>query len=176
MLPSVVLLAAVLPLALSVPSPRRGGGGGGGGLALAVAAGVIAADSQNGYSTDRSNPPDSGYDASTTCTYTGGTTTTIAAAAGAAWMGSMNGCLSALAANNWSGNECAPPTGGQFGFYKGENDYPDAVDCFSRCQGCLGSAINATQAVTTKCQYEYKTPELLGSYKTHTCTMGYDAQ
>lgn len=184
----ILPLATVLTLTHSAPSPRRGGGGGGGGggfsssssssssdgLALAGLAGVIVANAQNGYSTDGDAIPDSGYDASSTCTYDGGNATN-AAAASPAWTNSMTGCLNALNATNWSGTECVPPVGGvTFGFYKGENDYTDPVDCWNRCAGCLGSAINASWAETTKCQYEYKTHELIG-YKTHTCTMGFDA-
>ena len=88
----------------------------------------------------------------------------------------MTGCLNALNAENWDGTECAPPVGGTtFGFWKGENDYDDGVDCWKRCAGCLSTAINASQAVTTKCQYEYRTKGDFVGYKTHTCTMGYDA-
>ncbi|CAF9920656.1 MAG: hypothetical protein ALECFALPRED_001595 [Alectoria fallacina] len=184
--PALLLsLATLLPLTLSAPSPRKGGGGisGGGissgsdssaGLALASLGGVIVANAQNGYSLDSDAIPNAGYDASSTCTYAGANATNEAAAA-PAWISSMTGCLDALNAEDWNGNECAPPVGGMtFGFWKGENDYSDGVDCYNRCAGCLGTAINASQAVTTKCQYEYKTHELVG-YKTHTCTMGYDA-
>ena len=192
---SLAIFAALLPLALSVPSPRRGGGGGGGGggigrggggggssgssgdgLGYALAGGFIYADSQNGYSIDSSDPPDAGYDAKTTCDYKGSNTTTLAAAEAPAWQTAMNTCLNLLSANNWNGQTCTPPVGGQFGFYKGEDDYSDPVDCFSRCSGCLGSSINASQAVTTKCQYEYRTNRELAGYKTHTCTMGYETK
>ncbi len=181
MLPSLAILLSLvtlLPTALSAPSPRGshhggGGGGGGGGLALAYAGGTIAATAQNGYSSDGDDPPDSGYGASSTCTYKGGNAT-AAYAASSAWISSMTGCLNVLNADNWSGTSCAPPTGGvTFGFYKGENDYADPVDCFERCAGCLSSAINAGQAVTTKCQYEYKTKRSVTGYKTHTCAVGY---
>ncbi len=184
MLPSFAILlplAAILPLTLTAPSPKggRGGGGGGGsggtGLALAGLAGVIVANAQNGYSIDGNGPPNSGYDASSTCTYTGGNATSDDAA-DPAWISSMTGCLNALGAANFNGNACTPPVGGQtFGFWKGNNDYGDGAECYQRCVGCLSTAINASQAVTTKCQYEYRTKELLGIYKTHTCTMGYDA-
>ena len=178
-------LAAFLPLILTAPSPRRGGGlggfggsGGGGGsdgLALAGLAGVIVANAQNGYSLDGDAAPDAGYDASSTCTYAGGNATS-ATASDPAWMSSMTGCLNALSVENWNGNACTPPVGGEtFGFWKGENDYSDGVDCYKRCVGCLSTAINAGQAVTTKCQYEYRTHRDLVGYKTHTCTMGYDA-
>lgn len=191
MLPSLAMLlslAALLPHALTAPSPRRGGGGGGGGgfggggggggggtgLALAGLAGVIVANAQNGYSIDGSSPPDAGYDPSSTCTYNGGSATDNYAT-NTAWINSMTGCLNALNASNWSGNSCSPPVGGQtFGFYKGEDDYSDPVDCYQRCAGCLSAAINASQATTIKCQYEYKTQRSLVGYKTHTCTMGYD--
>ena len=195
---SLAIFAALLPLALSVPSPRgRGGGGGGGGGGgrgggssggggssysssgnglTYVAAGVLLADSQNGYTTDNTYPPDAGYDPTTTCDYKGSNMTTLAAANAPAWQTAMNTCLNALSANNWDGTECTPPVGGAFGFYKGENDYSDPVDCFSRCSGCLGSSINASQAVTTKCQYEYRTHRLVEGYKTHTCTMGYETK
>ncbi|KAL9070049.1 MAG: hypothetical protein Q9161_005105 [Pseudevernia consocians] len=185
MLPSLAILlpfAAFLPLGLTVPSPRggggfhvSGGGGGGTGLALAGLTGVIVANAQNGYSIDGSDPPDSGYGASSTCTYNGGNATD-SAATDPAWISSMTGCLNALNGTNWNGNECAPPVGGvTFGFWKGENDYDDPVDCYQRCVGCLSTAINASQAVTTKCQYEYSTHRAVVGYKTHTCTMGFDA-
>ncbi|KAM0797344.1 hypothetical protein BDR22DRAFT_824436 [Usnea florida] len=203
---SLAILAALLPLALSVPSPRgRGGGGGGGGFSrggggggsdessggggsvgsvgssgsgygYALAGGVVYGDSQNGYSTDTSDPPDAGYDGTTTCDFKGSNTTTLASSDAPGWQTAMNTCLNLLSANNWDGTTCTPPVGGQFGFYKGENDYSDPVDCFSRCSGCLGSSINASQAVTTKCQYEYRTQRALAGYKTHTCTMGYETK
>ena len=69
-----------------------------------------------------------------------------------------------------------PTVGGTtFGFYKGENDYSDGGDCWKRCAGCLSTAIQAGQGVTTKCQYEYRTKGAVLGFKTHTCTMGYDA-
>ena len=188
MLPSLVTLlrlAAIIPLALAAPSPRggRGGGGGGGhsggssgggsgsGIALAYLGGTIAATSQNGYSIDGDAAPDAGYDASSTCTYNGGNVTTSPA-----WVSTMTGCLNALNGSSWSGTECVPTAGGTtFGFYKGENDYSDGGDCWKRCAGCLSSAIDAGQNVTTKCQYEYRTKGDFVGYKTHTCTMGYDA-
>ncbi|CAD6572893.1 MAG: hypothetical protein ASARMPRED_005762 [Alectoria sarmentosa] len=102
------------------------------GLALAALGGVIVANAQNGYSLDSDAIPDAGYDASSTCTYAGANATNEAAAA-PAWISSMTGCLDALNAENWNGNECAPPVGGMtFGFWKGENDYSDGVDCYNR--------------------------------------------
>ncbi|CAF9911821.1 hypothetical protein IMSHALPRED_010586 [Imshaugia aleurites] len=164
MLPSTIFLsiAALLPLTLSAPAPK------GAGLALASSAGAVVANDLD------SEVPNGGYDPSSSCTYTGGNSTN-AASNNPAWMTAMTACLNELNATNWDGTSCTPPTGGiTFGFYKGENDYSDPVDCFGRCSSCLSSAINAGEAVTTKCQYEYRTHELL-SYKTHTCTMGYDA-
>lgn len=189
MLPSPFIVlspASLLPLTFSAPSPRRGGGGFGSlggsshgsseGLALAGLAGVIVANSGNGYSLDGDPAPNAGYDGSTTCTYSGGNVTNTLATS-PTWISNMTGCLNALAADDWSGTECAPAVGGaKFGFYKGENDYDDAVDCYQRCEGCLSAAINASQAVTTRCQYEYRTLRDIAGYKTHTCTMGYDAQ
>ena len=134
---------------------------------------MIAATSQNGYSIDGDAPPDAGSDPSSTCTYNGGSATSLTAT----WIDSMTGCLNTLNADNWNGAECTPPVGGtKFGFWKGENDYADGVDCWKRCAGCLSSAINASQAISTKCQYEYRTTREIIGYKTHTCTMGYDAQ
>lgn len=181
MFPSLIILLGIatsLPLALTAPSPKGvrissggGGGGGGGGVALAYLGGTIAATAQNGYSIDGDSPPDpAGYDPSSTCTYTGGNVTVTPT-----WVSAMTGCLNTLNADNWDGAECVPTAGGTtFGFYKGENDYDSGTDCWKRCAGCLSSAINAGQNVTTKCQYEYRVKEEL-HYKTHTCTMGYDA-
>ena len=180
-LPILLPLAIILPLGLTVPSPRRSGGGGGGSsssgsnLALAGLAGVVIANSDNGYSINGQPPPDSGYDGSGSCSYSGGSATN-ADATDPSWISAMTGCLNLLGANDWSGNECAPSVGGTtFGFWKGEDDYSDPVDCYQRCVGCLSSAVNASQAVTTKCQYEYRTHRSVAGYKTHTCTMGYDA-
>lgn len=96
----------------------------------------------------------------------------------------MTGCLAQLNVDNFNGVECLPNKGvpngpvlggTTFGFYKGTNDYdPGGADCYQQCGGCLSGAVNASQAVTTKCQYEYRTHRDVG-YKTHTCTMGYVA-
>ena len=202
MLPSftiLLFLASILSPAFGIPSPRgvriSGGGGGGsrgggsrgsgedsGGESSSgssggntyIAAGGVFPNSGNGYSTYSAPVPDSGDHVSYSCDYHGANATD-AFAQDPAWITSMTGCLDVMNAGNWSGTECAPPTGGvTFGFWKGEDDYSDPVDCFNRCAGCLGSAINASQAITTKCQYEYRTSRSVTGYKTHTCTMGYD--
>ena len=182
--PILLSLATLLSPALGVPSPRRGGGFGGGGgggggggnngLALAALGGVIVANSQNGYSTYGADPPDAGYDAKTSCDYNGAGATD-AFATDPAWISSMTTCLQFLNGANWAGMECNPPTGdATFGFWIGEDDYSDQADCYQRCSGCIGTAINASQAVTTTCTYEYRTKRALIGYKTHTCKVGYD--
>lgn len=179
MLPSFTIffsLATLLSPALCVPSPKGGRGGSSGssgsGLGLGLLAGTLIADPNHPYRYN-APAPDTGFGESFSCDYNGAAATDVFAT-DPAWISSMSGCLNVMDANNWDGALCQPPTGGvEFGFWKGEDDYSDPVDCFQRCQGCLSAAINASQAITTKCQYEYKTHRLLG-YKTHTCTMGYD--
>ena len=156
-------LAALLPRALSAPSPGHG---------LAVLAGVVVADAAAGTFDNAAadtTPDTAGYDPSSSCTYNG---PTYSVSKPSAWQTSMTGCLNQLNATNWDGAECSPVGGVTFGFYKGTNDYSDPVDCFNRCSACLSSAISANSTLTTKCQYEYRTPRPPG-YKTHTCTMGY---
>ena len=157
-------LAALLPRALSAPSPHGVSG-------LAVLAGVVTADAAAGtFDNSADSPPDdAGYDPTSSCTYNG---PTYSVPNPNAWQTSMTGCLDQLNASNWNGAECSPVGGVKFGFYKGNNDYSDPVDCFNRCSACLLSAISANSSATTKCQYEYKTRKLLG-VSTHTCTMGY---
>lgn len=192
-------LAALLPFTLGVPDPRgRGGGGGGGGrggggggvgsggsgsvssgdYALAALGGVIVANANNHYSTDGDPPPNSGYSPGYSCDFDG-TNKTNSSAADVAWMGAMTQCLNLMSTDSWAGNECVPqPGGGKYLFWKGEDDYDSGSECYQRCFGCLSSAINASRADTTKCQYEYRTARSIGlikGYKTHTCTMGYDA-
>ena len=191
----LLFLTSILSPAFGIPSPRGriGGGGfrsggsrgsgedssgesssGSSGGNTYIAAGGVFPNSGNGYSTYSAPVPDDGDHVSYSCDYHGANATD-AFVQDPAWITSMTGCLNVMNASNWSGTKCAPPTGGvTFGFWKGEDDYSDPVDCFNRCAGCLGSAINASQAVTTKCQYEYRTSRSLVGYKTHTCSMGYD--
>ena len=95
----------------------------------------------------------------------------------AAWRERMLSCLDNLNADNYDGNECRPAAGQPtFGFYKGKKHYEDfgPVDCFQRCEECLAAGINATQAVTTKCDYQWWTGALRLGNPVHTCTMGFE--
>ena len=98
-------------------------------------------------------------------------------AADPGWSSTMLGCLAQLNNDNWNGAECQPVSangtklGPTFGFWKGEDHWDSSgSDCYSRCSTCLENGINATQAVTTTCEYEDWTG--LESNKQH-CDMGF---
>lgn len=169
---AILLSLAVVPHP-ALSAPRGGGGAALGALGAALVVHAVDTNTNNGYLSDV--PPDSGYDATTDCDYKAGSAPTDAFATNPVWIANMTSCLDIMVGPYPVGTTCAPATGGvTFGFWKGHDDYDDAADCYSRCAPCLSKAINAGQAITTKCQYEYKTHRAVVGYKTHTCTMGYD--
>lgn len=170
--------AAVLsPVVLSAPAPEPGVGTS---LAIAGLAAYTIANSNSGSTSG----PDGSYDYTTTSTYDFTKPAQVPDyAADPAWKSSMIGCLGQLNVDIFNGAECLPNKGDgvvlgdiKFGFWKGHDDFDDAVDCYNHCQQSLSDAINAGQVVKTACQYEYKTPRAGVFYKTHTCTMGYQPE
>lgn len=126
--------------------------------------------------------PNNGYDAETLCSYDATEPAAVPYyAADPSWAPSMTACLQQMNNDGWNGYECLPNNGNgtilgdvTFGFWKGEDDFEGGLNCYNACSDCVGKAINAGQAVDTKCKYEYKTHRFGPLYKTHTCTMGYD--
>jgi hypothetical protein len=171
LLPSVAFLSLGLAAPNPAPNPEPRGS-----LAILGLAAIAVVNSGNLQSV-----PDNGYDAGTTCTYDSNHPADVPFyAADPAWAPSMTACLGTMNNDQWNGDECLPNNGNgtvlggvTYGFWKGENDFSGGVNCYNACSDCIGKAINAGQAETTRCKYEYKTHRLIG-YKTHTCTMGYD--
>jgi len=171
LLPPVAFLSLGLAAPNPAPNPEPRGG-----LAILGLAAISIANSGNLQSV-----PDNGYGAGTTCTYDSNHPADVPFyAADPAWAPSMTACLGTMNNDQWNGGECLPNNGNgtvlggvTYSFWKGEDDFSGGVNCYNACSDCIGKAINAGQAETTRCKYEYKTHRFIG-YKTHTCTMGYD--